>query len=171
MNALNQAQRERIHQIVSNEDFEWAIINDMFSAEERKSVETAVLEDLRREGIGVDYRHGVAGRYGAETALRVKRYFLSLVNEKLAKYQTQIHKAICKDFSYCRKRRTKEFEEEGLLLSVAVADALITFATSLPLPVTSIAVYLVKNKILDRWCDCDRKKTILRRPQHGNQTA
>ncbi|GAG22721.1 unnamed protein product, partial [marine sediment metagenome] len=37
-------------------------------------------------------------------------------------------------------------------ISLAVADALISAALELPVPVTSVSVYLVKKHMLDEFC-------------------
>jgi hypothetical protein len=163
MSALSQEQDRRIREIFTNENVDWAIINDLIPRDEQESIRQSALNDMRREGLPVDYPPGEAGLWGGRSAMEIKNRLVFAVNGILEKYREQIHQAICKDFAYCKRRREKQFETEGVLLCIGVADALLTAITSFPLPVTSVSVYLVKNKILDKWCGCDQKKHSRRR--------
>ena len=78
--------------------------------------------------------------------------FRAAAERHIDKYREQIHDALCKRWEYCKKR--KALATEGFQLSVGVADALLTLATGIPLPVTALSVYLVKRGVLDQICGC-----------------
>jgi hypothetical protein len=82
----------------------------------------------------------------------VEESFRAAADRHIARYREQIHDALCKRWEYCKKR--KALATEGFQLSVGVADALLTIATGIPLPVTALSVYLVKRGLLDQICGC-----------------
>jgi hypothetical protein len=61
---------------------------------------------------------------------------------------------ICINFNYCEKRKKGDFQNEEYSLAVSLADVLISLQTAFPLPLASVAVYLLKKGILDEWCKC-----------------
>ncbi len=63
----------------------------------------------------------------------------------------RLKKLICKDWGYCERRKETG---EGLNLAIAVGDCLAAAATLLPIPIASLAVYLVRNRLLDKMCEC-----------------
>jgi hypothetical protein len=60
---------------------------------------------------------------------------------------------VCKEWNYCEKRVQLG---EGVDLAIAIGDCLTAAATQIPFPIASTAVYLVKNRILDKLCNCDQ---------------
>ena len=87
-------------------------------------------------------------------AVEAWKNFRMSVDGKLLGSKLAIQEAVCFPLDYCARRRAGTFEREGLQLAIAVADALVTIATQIPLPVTSVSVYLVKTQLLDRMCEC-----------------
>ena|SRR5258708_5294850 len=61
-------------------------------------------------------------------------------------------KILCRDLRYCERSKS-----EGLALAISVADALVMVAV-IPVPITAISVYLVRRGILDRVCQCKKKR-------------
>jgi hypothetical protein len=165
MSALSQEQIGRIKQIFHNLDPDWAIINDLVPQDEEQEISEAMLADMRKRGLPVDYPPGTAGLWGGLSAMEIKNYLVSVAAQRITRHRDQIYKVVCKDFGYCKRRREKKFESEGVTLAIGVADALLTAITSFPLPVASVSVYLVKNKILDQWCGCKETKPDAKRFQ------
>lgn len=154
MNKLSEQQAQRIKEIFSSDE-EWAIINDLVSAEERSVISEGIKDGLRREGVPIDYEPGQEGIWGGRVAMDIKSYLAATAKKRIEKYRAQICAAVCVQFQYCKRRREKQFETEGVMLALAVADSILTALTSFPLPVTSVSVYLVKTRLLDQWCQCD----------------
>lgn len=63
----------------------------------------------------------------------------------------EIRRIVCDEWKYCKKRQETS---EGKDLAVAVGDCLAAAASQIPLPIASLSVFLVRNKILDKLCDC-----------------
>jgi hypothetical protein len=126
MSALSEAQTQRINQIFANLDIEWAVINDLIPRDEQEAIKQGILDDMRRRDIAVDYPLGQEGLWEGLSAMEIKNYLLFVVNQTLEKHREQIRKVICEDFGYCKRRRQKQFEQEGVLLCIGVADALLT---------------------------------------------
>lgn len=65
-----------------------------------------------------------------------------------------LHDVVCRQFRYCHKRHEGHLECDGVNLSIAIADGLIMAATKLPIPPTYLSVYVVKQQMLNRFCEC-----------------
>jgi hypothetical protein len=154
MNTLSEEQAQRIKEIFSSDE-EWAIINDLVSPEERSVISEGVKDGLRRHGAPIDYGPSEEGIWGGRVAMDIKRYLADTAKKRLEQYRAQICGAVCVQFQYCKRRREKQFETEGVMLALAVADSILAVLTPFPLPVTSVSVYLVKTRLLDQWCQCD----------------
>lgn len=56
--------------------------------------------------------------------------------------------------TYCQLKISGKVDSEALKIAIAVADALVSAKAGFPAPVTRTAVYIARNGVLDRWCDC-----------------
>jgi hypothetical protein len=61
---------------------------------------------------------------------------------------------ICEQCAYCANRQ----QMDGVNLAATIADALLSSAAAMPIPLTTIGVYLVKKGILDQLCGCNPPK-------------
>ena len=61
---------------------------------------------------------------------------------------------ICEQCAYCANRQ----QMDGVNLAATIADALLSSAAAMPIPLTTIGVYLVKKGILDQLCGCNQPK-------------
>ena len=73
--------------------------------------------------------------------------------ENVLQYRQVLHETLCVEWDWCKKR--SDYSGEGSTLVIAVADCLLTAVSALPLPLTAIATYLVKHRVLDELCECD----------------
>lgn len=144
---------------LSEDDFNNLIENTMRSREALlREVDEAVRSELEFEGKPAPPPYS-AGLFGLEYMRRLRAALIRRFEGELYRHQSAIYKAVCVDFRYCDRRRKAEFESEGYSVALGVADALLTAGTGIPLPVTTVSVYLVKKMLLDRWCGCGQKAT------------
>lgn len=153
---VNDAQRRQIERYWNDNNLEDRLARSV-PRDVRQELFREAIDQMAVEGKYLHADPGVRNLYGTEAAARAKAMSLGWINQKLLEHRDLIHHAACVEFEYCEKRRRGDLEKEGYTLSLAVADALLTFATGFPLPVTLISVYLVKNHILDDWCDCPER--------------
>jgi hypothetical protein len=151
---INEAQRREIQRLLALDavelDRNMALSVD---SETRKRVEANVkrlMYEQERKIIEDD----VMNLWGAEFFNLVREQLVSHFRAKVATFHDIIHKAVCIDFGYCDRRRKSDLGLEEYALVLAVADALATAKTGIPLPITTVSVYLVKRQILDKWCCC-----------------
>ncbi|HEX8131058.1 MAG TPA: hypothetical protein VF527_18295 [Pyrinomonadaceae bacterium] len=151
-NNLTQEQIEEIRRSWKDiSEAEWEMVHRV-PWEIKKSLDNQVVAQMAHEGKALhDFGRNL---YGAEAARRYKDRVLSWIVGELDQYHDQIHSIVCTKSDYCNKRKQKKFEEEGYVIAIAVADALMTVVTGLPVPITLISVYIVKRGILDKWCKC-----------------
>jgi hypothetical protein len=64
----------------------------------------------------------------------------------------RIHKLICVDGDYCRK---KAQHADTVNLMVTVCDSLISAALIFPIPIATVSAYCVRSLFLERLCNCD----------------
>ena len=72
------------------------------------------------------------------------------------RYSDPIRQRLCVEWNYCEKRLA--FRGEGFQLALSVADALLALVTLIPIPVTSLSVYLVRRGLLDKICRCKESR-------------
>ena len=75
---------------------------------------------------------------------------------RVMRYSDPIRQTLCIEWDYCEKRLA--FSGEGFQLTLAVADALLALVTLIPIPVTSLSVYLVRRGVLDKICRCQEPR-------------
>lgn len=66
--------------------------------------------------------------------------------------ETVCHEHVCIQWGYCKRR--DQFSGDGASLAIAVAEVLIVANLAFTMPVTLLAVYLVKKGLLEVWCRC-----------------
>lgn len=132
---------------------EYEFAHALLSAQKFKYAETVVLAQMEREGKTL-HPH-VANRWGGEFAIRLKQYLSGSILDYLSAFEGTVTNAICTKFDYCKRRKDGTLESEEITIGIAVADALLSAATSFPIPVTMVSAYIVKKGILDRWCKCN----------------
>jgi hypothetical protein len=91
---------------------------------------------------------------GGRLAMHLRRSKEIYVDGWVRNKAAESRKLLCEQYSYCTKRQ----DMDGVTLAATIADTLFVTATNIPIPVASIAVYLVKKKILDELCGCDATK-------------
>jgi hypothetical protein len=142
--STNQEQIERFWTHSGFRELEFKLIEHLVSQSERDQFSDMAVdavaseygmstEDFRRTILG---EHGTGHRWhsirGGETGTRWKELCLGAVQAKLETSRAVVHKAVCIDFQYCQKRRSGQFEEEGVALAMALADSMLNVATGLP---------------------------------------
>lgn len=155
---ISDAQREEIKHLwnVTDEALDIHLDATSVFSGRYSDIEEEVRREMQREGKGIP--RGAAGLFGIEFAKRLRRKHVAEFERLVARYAKEIEEAVCVKFAYCDKRRKGDFETEGWTVATGVADALLTHATGFPLPVTTVSVYLVKRRVLDLWCECDKKR-------------
>ncbi len=135
---------------ISNEERRYAesIATSYVSQQSGMSIEEAekIFKGLRPE----------RSMWGGKYAKQYKEVCLNYVASRLEKYRSEIYKVVCADFDYCNKRKLKKFLSEEYQLGIAIAEALLVATTQLPFPIATTTIYLVKHKILDKWCNCNK---------------
>ena len=160
MSTLSESQIKEIREYWDNESsLNNAIIKLLPGDEQRKASEAAidvlVLDGKVSEHEVEEWKqHKYAARWGGEHANLWMRMLLDRSERVLEQWKDQIYDAVCVKFQYCKRRKDGAFQKEGLLLAIAVADSLLSASLMLPIPLTSVAVYIVKHHILDKWCRC-----------------
>ncbi|MFY9622415.1 MAG: hypothetical protein WAM70_16540 [Pyrinomonadaceae bacterium] len=111
-----------------------------------KVVSPDVLEDIGRRFPPSDRGHEPGLAQAVEDAAEAR----------VMRYSDPIRQRLCIEWDYCEKRSA--FRGEGFQLTLAVADALLAFVTLIPIPVTSLSVYLVRRGVLDKICQCQEQR-------------
>ena len=79
----------------------------------------------------------------------IKRAILRMLKQRRA----AVHKLICKDLNYCAR-----IEAQSTKFALEFANAIVTgkiaLLTALPIPAVKIAVYVVRTRLLDPFCEC-----------------
>ena len=123
------------------------------------AIDNGVSVDEMREALGivstgeVEY-YEYDSIYGGKKAQYYYELCIAEVNRVLAESKAKICDIVCNEYKYCEKRKKKEFANEHYQITIGIAEALMVLASQIPLPIIAVAVYLVKNKVLDKWCDC-----------------
>lgn len=68
----------------------------------------------------------------------------------------KIADSICEKFEFCKKYKSGNLNSDGLMLSITIADGLFSFSTGLPIPISLLSYYLVKNKLIFNLCECQK---------------
>ncbi|MDX0946176.1 hypothetical protein GOD93_10920 [Sinorhizobium medicae] len=115
-------------------------------------------EDLRRqfEEQGIELHFGREGRNGYQDGQFYKQLseLLALaMNANVHTMFAQLAPVVCP--IYCQLKKERKLSSEGFQLAVSVADALVAARMQIPVPVAQIAVYVVKNHVLDHCCSCE----------------
>ena len=96
---------------------------------------------------------GSCQRKGGQVSVLLRKFR----EEALESILTPVKDKVCNKFEYCKKRNNGDFENETGILVIAVADALLTVTTNIPL-IASGSAYIIKNHLLDKWCNCGKAK-------------
>ncbi|VTZ61789.1 hypothetical protein EMEDMD4_310038 [Sinorhizobium medicae] len=128
--------------------------NALVSGEQRRWIES----DLRRqfEERGIELYLGSEGRHGYQDGQFYKQLAELLALAMSANVHamiTQLAPVVCP--IYCQLKKERKLSSEGFQLAVSVADALVAARMQIPVPVAQIAVYVVKNHVLDHCCSCE----------------
>lgn len=166
MTKIRKSDEEKIIKYWNDEDdseLTWDLIKCL-PPDARKDIDNRAIRDLAferqvseeqmREDLG-ESKLGYASIWGGKLGKLFMQYALDEINRRLEEYKDKLYKKICEEFQYCKKRKEKKFQNEGYLLAVLIADSMLSIAVHFPFPVTATAVYIIKHKILDKWCQCD----------------
>ncbi len=124
-----------------------ALVNAI-PADEQKRISALVLKRFEERTPPPGARTS-ARAWGESYGLAVRDALLRWTASQVRRFKKEIYELVCVDLAYCQKR-----DSDGLDLAVAVADSLVSIASQMPLPVTAVSVYLIKKRVLDKWCDC-----------------
>lgn len=93
--------------------------------------------------------------YGGEHAAELYKQLRNKVENLIQEEKEILKEAVCTGLKYCEKRKSGVFENDDYSFAILIADSILTYTTSIPFPVASIAVYLIKKGVLDKWCGCN----------------
>jgi hypothetical protein len=147
---MNRRQEQALRALWNADDLEWKVFADA-PAEVKRDIEQTVLDQLEAEGKHI--HPGAGNLFGAERARRELQLFAGWVYQQLSESK-QVVQTVCRDVKYCERRQAKTFESEGVTVSIAVADALVSSAIGVPIPIIQLTVYIIKRGILDQICEC-----------------
>jgi hypothetical protein len=113
-------------------------------------------EDIRRFVDGEGLIPFMPSVWGGKYASHLNKLIKKKILIKLEVVKSNVCKKVCDEFNYCEKRAAGKLDSEKAALIIAISDALVTLLTSVPL-LASGASYIIKNHILDHWCNCADK--------------
>jgi hypothetical protein len=154
---LSSEQISTIRTLMQSEyDLKWELVQ-FIPYERRHQLDDEVAEEMKAEGKEIagrklgDKDFGVANLWGGEFARRsLDRMMWEVpvyLSELIETYKGHIHDALCVTFRYCQRRDDPEFSDR-VTLATAVGVALFPAWTGIPIPITTISVYLVKYDVL-----------------------
>jgi hypothetical protein len=150
--ALAPEQIAQIKREFSGEISVFAIARGVLRDREYAAIEAGIRTAMQSEGKVLDERPGVANLWGGEFADRVREALKVELAGRMTAMKATIVTAACPNF--CKLKRDGTLDSEGWTVAIAIADALASVATGIPLPLTTISVYIVKSRMLNVWCDC-----------------
>ena len=94
--------------------------------------------------------------WGGKTGAEWLRLCRDKTYQKLLESKETIVKVCCSDLEYCKRKKAETFSGEGHTIVIVICDGLASAAIGFPAPITMVTSYLIRNKILDSWCGCNR---------------
>ncbi len=128
------------------------LIKGLVSPSLTTTLEADILKNREAFGLGA-YDAGPLAppQYlGGKLAMHLRRSKEIYVDGWIRSLAKDSRRLLCEQYSYCVKRQ----DMDGINLAATIADALLVSATNIPIPLASIAVYLVRKKVLDELCGC-----------------
>jgi hypothetical protein len=168
MKSISVEQKSDIKRLINMEssDFNHEIIKLIIDNETIARIEKQIFADYRNNGriVNIDPDQvkskniHEAGIWDGRSAYDIHIALLNMVYSKIYDYKDQITEIICNDFEYCKKKKNKYFQTEKFTLGISIADSLIMAKTLIPIPIIALSAYLVKENIIDKWCNCEKGK-------------
>jgi hypothetical protein len=164
--SITPEQEVEIEKFISDEStLRWTLIRELVPQEqyqvfqelatETQACNHGVSQEEMEEMLHGPPEHPHESIFGGEHALLFVSLCLPWINAQLAFLIPYLHKSICEDFQYCRRRKEKQLEGEAVALAVTIADALFAAQTKIPVPVIAVSAYIAKSQLLDKWCRCN----------------
>ena len=85
-----------------------------------------------------------------ERTERFRRFVIDQLEHKLTRSKALLHTKLCVEAKYCRNKSA-----EGLGVIVGALDGILMAIIGYPVPVITVAAWLIKTKWLDRLCECE----------------
>jgi hypothetical protein len=150
MNSENLAEAQRYWE--SDGALMDTLIQGLVSPSFAATLKEDILKNPQSFGLGAyDASPDAPPQYlGGRLAMHLRRSKEIYVDGWVRNKAAESRKLLCEQYSYCTKRQ----DMDGVMLAATIADTLFVSTTNIPIPVASIAVYLVKKKILDELCGC-----------------
>ncbi len=121
---------------------------------DRVKMEELVKEEMKSRGYDFNDDIGVQN-YNYGELLNVLNIYREIeLRDALSAHFNQIKEIVCVDFKYCERRSSGQLESEGVMLAVSIAELLGSKLSGTTIPIVALSVYLVKKRVLDRWCGC-----------------
>lgn len=132
-------------------EFDSRIIDEFVSQYEHTEIIRKVLTEGGKENRG---RSPQSHNDQSKIHIRLKTLALKKIEKIISDNREKLYELICVKFEYCKLKRSGSLNSDGLNLSLNIIDGLISFAIGLPIPLSMVIYYLVKNRLIDKLCNC-----------------
>jgi hypothetical protein len=135
-----------------NEDaFYEKAINDFLSPSEKSQIIRDVVSEKEIEFRGDPFE---SKKDDLEIRKRLKFLSLKKIDRIISENREKLYQIICVQFEYCEKKKSGKLNSDGLSLSINIVDGILMFFSGIPIPLSSLIYYLVKNNLLEKLCRC-----------------
>jgi hypothetical protein len=134
-----------------SDDDEASFARQLFGNAQVDALRRDLRNDMKRMGRDVSDDPHVKEYRGAEFATRLFDELAKWNERRLRELRSIILERVCP--SYIQLKSSGSLDSEPLKIAIAVADALTSVAVCFPAPIPRAAVYIVRQHILDKWCD------------------
>ena len=126
------------------------LLTGLVSPSLNRQFEAQILENKQMFGLEAFDPEGPPQYLGGQFAMHVRKSKELYVDSWLRGIASDFKYLLCEQCAYCANRN----QMDGVNLAATIADAFLSSAASMPVPLATVAVYLVKKGILDKVCGC-----------------
>jgi hypothetical protein len=130
------------------------LIGGLVSRPLTEEFEAQILSNRAAFGLEAYDPGGPPQYLGGRFAMHLRRSKEMYVDSWLRTVASDFKYLLCEQCAYCANRN----HMDEVNLAATIADAILSSAAAMPIPVTTIGVYLVKKGILDQVCGCKALK-------------